>query len=429
VARFVDRHPAEDVAPLFSQLTRAENRLLFDALLESKRLGKTLEAMPDELLRDVLGQVDDDRLAVMLGRRPADETAWFLQRLPEDRRTHLLQRLDGEFAGRVTRLLRYAPGTAGAMMLPRFLAMGPERTVRQAVEAIQGREEALPEASDLHVIDAGGRLLGVVPLAKLILASPAARLDEVMSDDAVTVSVDDDQEKVAALVARFDLLSIPVADRDGKLAGVVTVADVIDVIHEEATEDFHRMAGLSGEERVFSPVVRSAGRRFSWMVLNLGTAFVASSTISLFEGTLAKLVALAAFMPIIAGLGGNCGTQALSVMIRGLTVGELAYSSRLGAVARQVGVGMLLGAAAGLIAGCVVWLWQGNPWLGVVIFLAMVANMTLGALAGAVVPLLLQASGRDPALGSGILVTALTDSLGFLLFLGLATLMMTRIVA
>jgi magnesium transporter len=427
VGRVLERHHPADAAALFTDLTPAESRLLFDALLEVRRAGDALRALPETLLRDVLERIADDKLATMISRRPPDEALWFLGLLPEERQPTLLTRLPGPLAEELQRLRRYPAGSAGAIMTPRFLALPRERTAGEAIAELQQRGETLEAIFYLYVVEAAGRLAGVVSLRQLILSPPDKPLSELMIAEPVRVDVLEDQERAAAIASRYNLLAVPVTENGGRLVGVVTVDDLIDVIHEEATEDFYRVAGVDEGEHVFAPVLRSVRKRFSWVVINLFTAFAAATVVSLFESTLSRLVVLAAFMPIVAGLGGNCGTQSLTVMVRGLALGELEFGSTIKAVARQLAIGTMLGAGAGLLTAGVVWLWHGNPWLGAAVFLAMLANMALGALAGAVIPLLLRALRFDPALGSGVLVTAFTDSFGFLAFLGLATLLLPLI--
>jgi len=212
------------------------------------------------------------------------------------------------------------------------------------------------------------------------------------------------------------------------MLGVITVDDVIDVIHEEATEDIYHLAGLSEEDRVFSPAGHSVRRRLPWMLVNLATAFLASWVVGLFQHTIQEIVALAVFLPIVAGMGGNGATQTLTVITRGIALGEIEFSSGLRAVTKEVAVGLAIGAATGLVSAGVVWVWNGNPWLGLVLLLAMIANLAIAGLVGAAVPLVLKALRQDPALGSGVIVTTFTDCCGFFAFLGIATLLMDHLV-
>jgi len=342
--------------------------------------------------------------------------------MPEDRRGAIVERVPAERRAELDRHLRYPPGTAGALMTTRVLALQEGATADSTINEMRRLGDAIEEASYLYVVDDGGRLRGIVPLRRLLAAPPDQVLGELMMEDPVSVSANADQEEVAQLVSKYNLLAIPVLDEgDGRLLGVITVDDVIDVIHEEATEDMYHMAGLSEDERVFSPFGRSVGKRAPWVLVNLATASVAASVVGLFQESIASLVVLAVFMPVVAGMGGNMGTQTLTVITRGLALGELQFSSAMRAIAKQFGVGMTVGALAGLLAGAVAYVWLGNTMLGLVLFLAMMANMALAGLVGAVIPLALKALGQDPALGSGVIVTGFTDIFGFFCFLGLAT--------
>jgi magnesium transporter len=239
---------------------------------------------------------------------------------------------------------------------------------------------------------------------------------------------DADQEDVAQLVARYDLLAIPVTDVDGTMLGVITVDDVIDVITEEATQDIYNLAGLSEEDRVFTSARVSIRKRLPWMLLNLVTAFSAGAVIGLFEGTIEQLVGLAMFLPVVAGVGGNGGIQTLTVITRAIALGEIEFSSGVRAVAKEMWVGLVVGAAAGVISGVIAYLLHGNAYMGIVLVLAMIVTMVTASLFGAAVPLILKGLRQDPALGSGILVTFAADALGFFSFLGIATLMLKHLV-
>jgi magnesium transporter len=275
----------------------------------------------------------------------------------------------------------------------------------------------------LYVVNEGGRLRGVVPIRRLVSAPPSRPCGELMIPDPASVNAFADQEEAARLVARYNLLAIPVVDDNGRMLGVITVDDVIDVITEEATEDMYHMAGLSEEDRVFSPASTSVRKRLPWMMINLATAFLAAWVVGLFEHSIQQIVALAVFMPIVAGMGGNGGTQALTVITRGIALGEIEFSTGLRAVLKEVLVGVVIGAATGLVSAGIALVWRGNPYLGLVLFLAMIINMGVAGLSGAAIPLMLKAVRQDPALGSGVIVTTFTDVFGFLSFLGIGTLM------
>jgi magnesium transporter len=273
----------------------------------------------------------------------------------------------------------------------------------------------------LYVVDERRHLVGVVSLRRLLLVSPETPLKRIMTTDLISARVDMDQEEVARQVASYNLLAIPVVDEESKLVGVITVDDVIDVIKDEATEDIYRLAGVAGDERAFTPALESLRKRLPWLGVNLATAFLAASVVALFEGTIEQITALAVFMPIVAGMGGNAATQTLTVIVRGIALGELTWSNARKALVKEAAVGVGNGVILGLVAAVVAWATRGNPVLGLVLCAAMIINMFVAATAGTLVPLGLRAASIDPALASSVFITTLTDVFGFLSFLGLAT--------
>ncbi|HXG53217.1 MAG TPA: magnesium transporter [candidate division Zixibacteria bacterium] len=413
-------HPA-DIALLFKGLQPPEIRQLFDILFFARRAEKTLKELPPELLPDILALIDDEKVARLIVRADPDDAVTFIDSLPEERRENVLSLLDPDRSAEVRELISYPEDSVGRIMTTDFMALPPETTAQGAIDRIRERGE-LETFFYLYVVDHAGVLVGVVPIRNLVIAPPDRTLREMMIVDPIKADVMTDKEEAARLVAKYELLALPVVDQEGRLQGIITVDDVIDIINEESTEDMYKMAGLAEEDRVFTPVGRSIRMRLPWTILNLATATLAASIIALFEGTLHELIALATFMPIVAGVGGNGATQTATVIIRAIALGELEFSSAWKAVLRQVSVNVCLAVAAGSVIALAAFLWKGNPILGLVLACAMVLNLGLVAgLSGAVIPLLLKALRFDPALGSGIIVTGLTDALGFLSFLGLAT--------
>jgi magnesium transporter len=279
----------------------------------------------------------------------------------------------------------------------------------------------------LYITDERGHLLGIVSLWQLVSAAPERRLRDLMSTDIVTVRADIPEAEVARVFARYDLLVIPVVDEEGRLAGAITVDDVLDVVEERATEDLYHLANLNVEEGVATPPLRSVRLRLPWLMVNLLTAFLAASVVSAFQETIAKYVVLAVFMPIVAGMGGNAGTQTLTVMVRALALGETDLRRSGGIVLKQTWVGLLTGLLTGAALGLVALAWERNSTLAGVLFASQAVNLTVAGLFGAAVPLTLRRLRLDPALGSSVLVTTATDVCGFLAFLGTATLLLTRL--
>jgi magnesium transporter len=424
VERLVDRLHASDVAQILPELNPGELRTVFDILFSAHRAGRTLRELPSEVLPTILEVLDDARVANVLARLAPDDAVALLHALPEDRRERVTTALPTPRQKELDRLLAYPESTAGSVMTTRFLALRETSTAQEAIDAIRRHtEEEVEQVFYLYVTDDEGRLKGVVPIRKLVSCPPSTPIAAVMIQDPVAVQAMADQEEAAAVVAKYNLLAVPVIDTHRRLLGVITVDDVIDVIHEEATEDMFRMVGLSEDEHVFSPMLASIRRRLPWMVVNLATAFLAAWVVGLFESSIRNVVALAVFLPVVAGMGGNGGTQTLTIITRGMALGELSLDVGLRAVLREVVIGVAIGTAVGLLTALGALLWRGQPMLGLVLLIAMVLNMTVAGLSGAAIPLLLKSLGQDPALGSGVIVTTFTDVCGFFFFLGIATLL------
>src|SRR5688572_18300440 len=422
ILRFIGKsHPA-DIALLFKGLESGEVRQLFDVLFTARRADKTLKELPPELLPDILVLIDDEKVGRLIVRSDPDDAVTFIDSLPEERRERVLALLDPERQAAVREIINYPEGTVGRIMTTDFMALSPDTTAQGAIDKIRERGE-LESFFYLYVVDDAGKLVGVVPIRNLVIAPPDRTLREMMIADPVKANVFMDQEEAARLVSKYELLALPIVDEGGRLEGIITVDDVIDIINQESTEDMYKMVGLTEEDRVFTPISRSVKMRLPWTMLNLLTTGLAASVVTIFQGTITELVALVTFMPIVAGVGGNGATQTATVIIRGIALGELEFSSAWKAIVKQVSVNVCLAVAAGAVIALIAALWQGNPTLGFVLAVAMILNLGLVAgLSGAVIPLLLKAMKFDPALGSGIVVTGLTDAFGFLSFLGLATL-------
>jgi magnesium transporter len=270
-------------------------------------------------------------------------------------------------------------------------------------------------------VDDRRHLVGVVSLRRLLLVAPETPLKRIMTADLISARVDTDQEEVARQVASYNLLAVPVVDEENKLVGVITVDDVIDVIKDEATEDIMRLAGVAGDERVFTPASESLRKRLPWLGVNLATAFLAAAVVGLFQGTIAQITVLAVFMPIVAGMGGNAATQTLTVIVRGIALGELTWANSRKALLKEGLVGLGNGVTLGLVAALVAYFTKGDAVLGLLLCAAMIINMFVAATAGTLIPLGLRAISVDPALASSVFITTMTDVFGFASFLGLAT--------
>jgi magnesium transporter len=426
VARILDRLQALDVVEILRMLTVVERRAFVDILIGHPLASAVFADLPESRKAAILAQVPDDRIARLLARQPPDEAADLLNLLPADRADAALKLLDESTAANLDRLMTYGPETAGGLMTTRFLALPKTQRVSEAIARIRGEPDA-EMVFYLYVVDEFGRLEGVVSLRQLVLARADQSLNEIMNPRVIRVRIDQSRAEVADLIARYNLLALPVVDAGSVLVGIITVDDAIDAITDETTRELYRMAGLTTDDRVTSPPFSSVRRRLPWMLINLGTAILASWVVWLFEGSIAQVVALATFMPIVAGMGGNGATQTLTVVIRGLALGELDFSTARRAVLREIVVGVTIGVVTGAMMALVALLWKGNAVLGLVIGLAMIINLFVAGAAGAAVPLALKWLKIDPALGSGVIVTTFTDVFGFLSFLGLATLLLSHL--
>jgi magnesium transporter len=425
--RLLARMRPADRGPVLSGLTPPEIRIVIELLFQQERAASTLKELPPELLPQIFDAVGDERLAQILSRLELDDMVELFEWLEEERREPVLARLPEATRAELQRAELYPPDSAGRAMVTTFVALQEEMTAEQAIARIREAGDDAEAVLYLYVVDEKSRLRGVVPIRRLVAASPDRPCSELMVVDPITVRADADQEEVAQQVARYNLLAIPVVDDEERIIGVITVDDIIEVINEEATEDIYHLAGLSEEDRVFSPAHHAVRKRLPWMLLNLGATFTAAWVVGLFERTLQQIVALAFFMPVVAGMGGNGGIQSLTVVTRAIALGELEFSSGLRAIRKEVTVAVAIGLVTGVVSGLLAWLWQGSPWLGLALFASMMATMAMAGILGAAVPLILKALGQDPAVGSGVFVTTLTDIFGFAVFLGLGTVLLDRL--
>ena len=418
------QHPA-DLARIFSEFQDKEREATFSLL--SERNGR--------LAMEAVSELGPEAGAALLATHPAEEIARLAQEIPSDDAAALIDHLPKALSaavldlmrpdesGVVENLLEYHEQTAGRIMNPHVFALSEDMTVGEAITELQTNRD-VEMVFYLYVVDERRHLVGVTSLRRLLLVSPETPLKRIMTTDLISARVDTDQEEVAQQVASYNLLAIPVVDEENKLVGVITVDDVIDVIKDEATEDIYRLAGVAGDERAFTPAGESLRKRLPWLGVNLVTAFMAASVVALFEGTIERITALAVFMPIVAGMGGNAATQTLTVIVRGIALGELTWGNSRKALLKEATVGLGNGVILGMVAAAVVWATRGSPVLGLILCAAMIINMFVAATAGTLIPLGLRAAKVDPALASSVFITTLTDVFGFFSFLGLATLFM-----
>jgi magnesium transporter len=415
------QHPA-DLAQIFSELQDKDREAAFSLLAERNgRLAmEAISELGPENGATLLATRSAEEIAKLAQEIPSDDAAALIDHLPEELSAAVLDLMRPKESGVVENLLEYDEQTAGRIMNPHVFAVNEDMTVGEAITELQSNRD-VEMVFYLYVVDERRHLVGVTSLRRLLLVSPETPVKRIMTADVISARADMDQEEVARQVASYNLLAIPVVDEENKLAGVITVDDIIDVIKDEATEDIMRLAGVAGDERAFTPAGESLRKRLPWLGVNLLTAFLAAAVVALFEGTISRITALAVFMPIVAGMGGNAATQTLTVIVRGIALGELTWSNSRKALVKEIVVGIGNGLVLGVFAALVVWMTRGNPVLGMVLGMAMVINMFVAAAAGTLVPLGLRAVNVDPALASSVFITTMTDVFGFFSFLGLAT--------
>ena len=389
--------------------------------LPPHRAAEVLSEVEPDQRKHLVAELSTSQLSEVVKQMPHDQAADLLADVPDAQRAEILAGLPGR--SQVTELLRYPEDSAGGIMSDRFITLDADQTVGAALQKLHGiADSETTSITYLYVTDADKRLVGVVPLRELVFRRPDRRIRDIMLRDVKHVWADDDQETTGRMFDHYHYLAVPVLDRDRKLVGIVSANQVIDVLQSEATEDMQLMVGLSGEERARTPWKVSFPKRLQWLCINLITAFIAGGVVGMFESTIAKWTALAIFLPIVAGQGGNAGIQTLTVIIREMALGEMNKGDSWRALGKEGLLGLLNGLAIGLIVGVVGWFWKHSITLGVIAGIAMLLNMLAAALAGVLVPFTLRAFRIDPALASGILVTTVTDVAGFLFFLGLAAL-------
>jgi magnesium transporter len=377
----------------------------------------------DDTVRDeILEELTPETVAEGVRELDSDDAVTILEDLPKDEQAEILDQLPAVERIALKRSLDYPENSAGRLMQDEFIAVQPDWTVGHTIDYMRETPDLPDRFWEIYVADAERRLTGVVALDRLLRTKRPVPIRDLFEEDLRPIHATDDQEEVARLFERYDLVSAPVVDDDGRLVGVITFDDIVDVIEEEAEEDIKALGGVRGEEELSDSVRTIVASRFPWLLANLMCALVSAWVISQFEGSIAKMVALAVLMPIVASMGGNAGTQTMTVTVRALATRELSSANTLRIVRRELLVGLLNGLTFATIMGFVAAFWFGVTDLGLVIALAMVTVLAAAALGGILIPLVLTRFGVDPAVSSGPFVTTVTDVVGFLAFLGIATL-------
>lgn len=420
VGALVAHLPAPDLADTLEALPSDERHALWGLVDDSKRGNVLLEAS-ENVYDDLIDGMSDKALLDALESLDIDEKIYLVQHLPRDLTGRLLATLPPDERARVRQVMNYAHDSVGAIMEFEVITIRPDVTLG-AVQRYLRRLGKMPRNTDkLFVTDRHKTLLGELELQTILLNPAQRNVAEVMEAEPVTFHPSEDAEKVARTFERDDLLSAAVIDAEGKLMGRLTIDEIVDVVYEETDNDIRQMSGLSNDEDVFAPVSKAVKTRWAWLAINLCTAFIASRVIDGFEHTISQLVALASLMPIVAGIGGNTGNQTITMIVRALALQHIQPGNFSFLILREMGVALINGLVWGGIMGCVTWWLYDDPQLGGVMMLAMVLNLLVASLMGVLIPMIMTKLGRDPAVGSSVMITAITDTGGFFIFLGLAT--------
>lgn len=413
--------PPPDLADTLEALPADERHALW-RLVEDDKRGKVLLEASENVWDDLIAEMSDQALLDALQTLDIDEQIWLVQHLPRNLTGRLLTSLPPAQRARVRQVMQYDKGRVGAIMEFEVITIRAELKLA-VVQRYLRRLGKMPDNTDkLFVTGYEGQLIGELTLQSILLNSGERRVIEVMNSDPVSFSPAEEAEKVARTFERDNLLSAAVVDENGVLLGRLTIDEIVDVVYEESDNDMRQMGGLSAAEDVFAPVTKAVKTRWAWLAINLCTAFIASRVIDGFEHTISQLVALASLMPIVAGIGGNTGNQTITMIVRAMALQNIQPGNYTFLILRELGVALINGLVWGGIMGLVTWWLYHDAGLGGVMMLAMVLNLLMAALMGVLIPMIMTRLGRDPAVGSSVMITAITDTGGFFIFLGLATL-------
>ena len=420
-----DIHPADILDLLHNNeeyLVRILNRL------PDWFIADILDEEEDEEKYEILKNFSENKQKNILGEMSSDELTDLVGALDEEKTLDVLKKINEEDREGVYKLLSYDPDTAGGIMATEFVSIRENKTIKKTLKYLQKEAPDAEFAYYLYVVDDEGILKGVVSLRDIVCSDFQTLISDITNTNVISVPYNMDQEEVASKFEKYGFMTIPVVDENNKILGIVTVDDIVGVMQKESTEDIHRLGGVDEEEKVDGTLKASIKSRLPWLIINLITAILAASVVGVFEGTISKVVTLATFMPIVAGMGGNAGTQSLTIVVRGIALGELNSENGKRVFIKELLVGLTTGVVVGLIIAVLGFIWERNFMFGVVIGLAMILNMMVATMAGFIVPVILNKFKIDPALASAVFVTTVTDVLGFFFFLGLATIFISYLI-
>ena len=421
--RLLHNLPAWDIA-LLLESSPPKSRLIIWQLVDAEEHGDILEELSEEVQKSIIRQMAPDKLAAATEGMDTDDLAYVLRSLPEPVYQEVLKSMDEQDRQRAELALSYDEETAGAMMSTDTITVRPDVSIDVVLRYLRLKGQ-LPDGTDkLYVVNRDDKFIGTIALTSLLTVDPARLVNDVMDDDVQSIPVDMDETEVAKLFERQDWISAPVVDVDKRLLGRITIDDVVDIIREDAQHSMLSMAGLDDDEDTFAPVAKSAGRRSLWLGINLITALMAAMVSSLFEDILAQMAILAILNTIVPSMGGIAGSQTLTLVIRGMALGHVSASNQRWLIWKELSIGLVNGVVWALLIAGVVALWKQDITIGIIIAVAMFANLVAAGLAGVTIPLLLKKFDIDPALAGGVILTTVTDVVGIFAFLGTATLLL-----
>jgi len=419
--KIVDKTHAADMSVVFRSLPLSSQQKLFDMIEDTQQKGVLFSELDEDIFSDFIEGMDLDELVEILEQMPTDDVADIIGRLPKEKSDTILEKMKKEGSEEVEDLLRYGDDTAGGIMVPDFIALKEDITAKEAIESLQKEHLDVEMPFYLYVVDDHGRLVGVSSLRQLVVVHPETPLKQFMTTDVFSVETGMDQEEVAKIVARYDILAVPVVDDTNRLVGIVTVDDIIDIIRDEATKDILKMAGAGEEFIETQSVFKSTKTRLPWLFASCVGGIIAFFIISRFEGSLSKLAYLAAFIPVIMNMGGNIGTQSSSIVVRGLATGQLNVRDIWAVVFKELSVGFILGIVYGFIIGMVAQFRYDSWGLALSVGLSVICSMSVAALLGSIVPMAFARINIDPAVASSPFVTTSVDIISVFFYFEIAT--------
>ncbi len=420
---FLAMHPY-DQAQFFIKQPK-ENRLLIYYFLSPEEIAEIMENIELEETTSYFSEMDPRFAATVFGQMPADDAVDILKELDKNKVASYLTIMDQTAAEEIKDLLHYKEKTAGSIMTTEYVALLKSLTVREAMIELKTKAPKAETIYYIYVLDEEDHLVGVLSLRELIIADEEQTIEEIMDDHVVSVSVADDQEEVAQIIRDYDFLALPAVDFQNHLLGIITVDDILDVIDEEATDDYSKLAGVSDVDKIDGGPLKAAKKRLPWLIILLFLGMFTASLIGRFETTLEKIPLLAMFIPLIAGMAGNTGTQSLAVAVRGLATGDYGEQEKGKLLLREMLTGLITGTICGALITLIIYLWYGNLSLGVLVGIAIMTTLTVATLSGSIIPLIMDRFKIDPAVASGPFITTINDIISILIYFGIATMFMS----